>query len=47
MMEKAPSTAIGMWLFPAEAFKEPDSLYLPKCIFDMSTARPGLFLFEV
>jgi hypothetical protein len=47
MMEKAPSTAIGMWLFPAEAFTEPNRLYLPKCVFDMSAARPGLFLFEV
>jgi hypothetical protein len=47
MMEKAPSTAIGMWLFPPEAFGEPNSIYLPKCIFDMSAARPGLFLFEV
>jgi hypothetical protein len=44
-MESAPSTAIGMWLFPAEAFKKPiDSR---QSWFDVSAVLPGLFLFEV
>jgi hypothetical protein len=44
-MESAPSTAIGMWLFPPEAFKEPT--HVVQNVFDLSTVRPGLFLFEV
>ena len=44
-MEKLPCTAIGMWLFPAEAFKDP---FIPRRFcFDLREARPGLFLFEV
>ena len=44
-MEKLPYTAIGMWLFPAEAFKDP---FIPRRFcFDLREARPGLFLFEV
>ncbi|KAK3940184.1 hypothetical protein QBC46DRAFT_459121 [Diplogelasinospora grovesii] len=35
MMESAPSTAVGMWLFPAEA------------CFNVVAVHPGLFLFEV
>ena len=44
-MKKLPCTAIGMWLFPAEAFKEPTIPH--RLCFDVRTARPGLFLFEV
>ncbi|KAK4233462.1 hypothetical protein C8A03DRAFT_19469 [Achaetomium macrosporum] len=44
-MESAPSTAIGMWLFPPEAFKEPTRVV--QSVFDLSAVRPGLFLFEV
>ena len=44
-MEKLPCTAIGMWLFPAEAFREPTNPQ--RVCFDVRTARPGLFLFEV
>ncbi len=45
VMEKLPCTAIGMWLFPVEAFKEPTVPH--RVCFDVRTARPGLFLFEV
>ncbi|KAH6844720.1 hypothetical protein B0I37DRAFT_327466 [Chaetomium sp. MPI-CAGE-AT-0009] len=45
VMEKLPCTAIGMWLFPAEVFKEPTNSQ--RVCFDVRTARPGLFLFEV
>ncbi|KAH6840636.1 hypothetical protein B0I37DRAFT_219690 [Chaetomium sp. MPI-CAGE-AT-0009] len=44
-MEKAPSLAIGMWLFPPEAFKRPT--ILRRSCFNVSAVRPGLFLFEV
>ncbi|KAK3291058.1 uncharacterized protein B0H64DRAFT_349857 [Chaetomium fimeti] len=44
-MEKLPCTAIGMWLFPPEAFKEPTNPQ--RVCFDVRTTRPGLFLFEV
>ena len=44
-MEKLPCTAIGMWLFPTEAFKEPTIPH--RVCFDVRTARPGLFLFDV
>jgi len=44
-MERLPCTAIGLWLFPAEAFKQPT--YSPRLLFDLSPAPPGLFLFEV
>ena len=44
-MEKLPCTAIGMWLFPAEAF---GVSFIPRRFcFDVRDARPGLFLFEV
>lgn len=43
-MERAPSTTVGMWLFPAHAFKEPT---IPrKSCFDLSGTHPGLILFE-
>ena len=45
VMEKLPCTAIRMWLFPAEAFKEPTDLR--RFCFDVRAASPGLFLFEV
>lgn len=44
-MEKLPCTAVGMWLFPADAFKEstePDMFH-----FNVSSVRPGLFLFNL
>ena len=44
-MEQLPCTAVGMWLFPAEAFNKP--IDLQRVCFDARTARPGLFLFEV
>lgn len=44
-MERAPSTAIGMWLFPAHAFKEPT--IVRKSCFDLSGTHPGLILFNV
>ena len=43
-MERAPSTAVGMWLFRADAFKEPRQT--SRSCFDLSAAQPGLFLFE-
>jgi hypothetical protein len=45
-MEKMPCLAVGMWLFPAEAFdKEPTN---PRRLaFDVSPVRPGLFLYEL
>ncbi|KAK4232799.1 hypothetical protein C8A03DRAFT_39567 [Achaetomium macrosporum] len=45
-MERLPCLAIGMWLFPAEAFdKEPTNPR--RFCFDVSPVRPGLFLFEL
>ncbi|ROW01880.1 hypothetical protein VMCG_05571 [Cytospora schulzeri] len=44
-MRRAPSTAIGIWLFPANAFKEPTKV--PINCFDLSAVRPGLLLFDV
>ena len=44
-MERLPGTAIGLWLFPAEAFKE--DRVPPTLCFNMPPVRPGLFLFEV
>ncbi len=44
-MERLPCTAVGMWLFPVEVFKDP---FIPRRFcFDVRDARPGLFLFEV
>jgi hypothetical protein len=45
MLEKAPSLAIGMWLFPPEAFKQPT--IVQRFCFNVSDVRPGLLLFEV
>lgn len=45
MMEKAPCLAVGMWLFPPEAFKQPT--ILRRSCFDVSAIRPGLLLFKV
>lgn len=45
MMEKFPCTAIGMWLFPADAFRE--RIAPPRNCFDVSAVQPGLFLFEL
>lgn len=47
MMEKLPCTAIGMWLFPAEAFRQDVSPQLPFPCFNVAAFRPGLFLFQV
>lgn len=44
-MERAPSTAVGMWVFPLEAFKEP-TMAAQNC-FDLSGTRPGVILFDV
>lgn len=44
-MERLPCTAVGMWLFPLEAFKKPT--IVQRSCFDLSAARPGLMLFEV
>ncbi len=44
-MERLPCTAIGLWLFPAEAFGEPTDV--KQVVFDMSAVKPGLFLFDV
>jgi hypothetical protein len=41
----APTTALGMWLIPAEAFKEPKNPAIS--LFDVSAVRPGLLLFDV
>ena len=43
--ERAPTTAVGMWLFPAEAFQEMKNV--PSNLFDVSDVRPGLVLFDV
>jgi len=43
--ERTPTTAVGMWLFPPEAFKEPKKV--EKNLFDVSAVRPGLLLIEV
>ncbi|KAH6838346.1 hypothetical protein B0I37DRAFT_387563 [Chaetomium sp. MPI-CAGE-AT-0009] len=45
LMEKLPCTAVGMWTFPPDAFKEfiNPSLFC----FNVSGVRPGLFLFQV
>lgn len=45
MLESALSTAVGMWVFPGGAFKEPKNAQIS--LFDVSAFRPGLFLFEV
>ncbi len=45
MWERTPTTAVGMWLFPAEAFKE--SKNVRSNLFDVSDVRPGLVLFEL
>ncbi|KAK3293765.1 uncharacterized protein B0H64DRAFT_405422 [Chaetomium fimeti] len=44
-MERLPCTAIGMWLFPAEAFNEPTVPH--RSCFDASAVRPGLILFDL
>ncbi|KAH6636525.1 hypothetical protein F5144DRAFT_182956 [Chaetomium tenue] len=44
-MEKLPCTAIGMWLFPAEAFPPPTIAHMLS--FDLSALRPSLLLFQV
>lgn len=44
-MERLSCTAIGMWLFPAEAFGKPTDVR--QIAFDMSAVKPGLFLFDV
>lgn len=41
---RAPRTAIGMWLFRADAFKEPTGVRYNQ--FDVSAVRPGLILYE-
>jgi hypothetical protein len=41
----APTTALGMWLIPAEAFKEPKNPAIS--LFNVSAVRPGLLLFDV
>lgn len=43
-MERAPSTAVGMWLFRADAFEEPQDI--ARFCWNLSAARPGLLLFE-
>lgn len=43
-MERAHSTAVGMWLFRAGAFDKPKDL--GRFCFDLSAVRPGLLLFE-
>ena len=45
VMEKLPCTAIGMWLFPAEAFPPPTNPQLLS--FNLSAVRPSLLLFQV
>jgi hypothetical protein len=45
-MESVPSTAIGMWLFPPEAFEKPKEPASSN-IFDLSGSRPGLLLVEL
>lgn len=43
-MEKLPCTAIGMWLFPVEAFPPPT---IPQLLsFNLSAVRPSLLLFQ-
>ena len=45
-MEKLPCTAVGMWLFPADAFPQPFNPRLNA--FNMgAAARPEVFLFWV
>ena len=46
VMEKLPCTAVGLWLFPAEAFPQP---FIPQLnASNMAAAgRPELFLFQV
>ncbi|KUI61478.1 hypothetical protein VP1G_08678 [Cytospora mali] len=43
-MERLPSTAVGMWLFRADAFKEPQDI--ARFCWNLSAVRPGLLLFE-
>ncbi len=43
--ERAPTTAVGMWVFPAEAFE--DRKNRRSNLFDVSHVRPGLVLFDV
>jgi hypothetical protein len=45
VMERAPSTAVGMWLFTPDAFEEPTNVQ--RSCFNVSAVRPGLLLFEV
>lgn len=44
-MEKLPCTAVGMWLFPAEAFPPNPNPWLIS--YNMTALRPGLLLFQV
>ena len=49
-MERLPCTAVGMWLFPAEAFKEGAVVPRRQFCFGLAAAeevRPGLLLFDV
>ncbi|ROV94742.1 hypothetical protein VMCG_08890 [Cytospora schulzeri] len=43
-LERAPSTAVGMWLFQPDAFKEPTNVQ--RSCFDVSAVHPGLLLFD-
>lgn len=45
MLGSVPTTAVGMWLIPAEAFKKPKNPAIS--LFDVSAVRPGLLLFDV
>jgi hypothetical protein len=45
LMERLPCTAVGMWLFPPDAFKEFATLSMFS--FNVTGIRPGLFLFDV
>jgi hypothetical protein len=43
-MEREPSTAVGLWLFRADKFEEPQDI--ARFCWNLSAARPGLLLFE-
>ncbi|ROW04585.1 hypothetical protein VMCG_05055 [Cytospora schulzeri] len=45
MMERTANTAVGKWLFPVNALRDPTDVR--RSCFDLSAVRPGLILYEL